>query len=90
MRAVLPQGEAPAPYGEAWLGPRWRRQLGRFRLTNPGRVEEDQHTAMHPAAGARLPVQGCQLPPGQLSEDEEGCGTHSDVQGRLAGSLLDV
>lgn len=35
---------------------------------------------MHPVVGPCLPVQRCQLSPNVVSQDEESCSTHEDVQ----------
>lgn len=37
-------------------------------------------TAVHTVPGARLPVQGCQLSPDQLPENEEGGHAHKGLQ----------
>lgn len=88
VRALPREGGPPAQDGEA--GPRHRRGLlaRRHEAGQPAGGAQAVHPALHPVAGARVPVPRRQLPPAVLPEDEARRHAHQDLptqdQGRLS------
>lgn len=87
VRALPREGGSSAQDGEA--RPRHRRGLvaRRHEAGQPAGGAQAVHPALHPVAGARLPVSRRQLPPAVLPEDEARRHAHQDLppqdQGRL-------
>lgn len=63
---------------------RYRRGLitWRYEAGEPSRSKEAFHPAVHPVAGARVPMSRCELPVTVLPEDEEGRHAYKDLQAK--------
>lgn len=87
VRALPRERGSPAQDGEAGTRPRRGLVTGRHEAGQPTGGAQTVHSALHPVAGARVPVPRRQLPSAFVPEDE-ACGTtHQDLQTQDQGRL---
>lgn len=90
VRAVLRQGGPPAQDGKARPRPRRGLVAGRHEAGQPARGAQAVYPALHPVAGARLPVPRRQLPPSLVPEDEARRHPYEGLQAQDEGRLSDL
>lgn len=87
VRALPREGGPPAQDGE--IRPGYRRGLVAWghEAGQPAGGAQAVHPALHPVAGARVPVPRRQLPPALVPEDEARRHAHQDLQAQDQGRL---
>lgn len=90
VRAVLRQRGPPAQDGKARPRPRRGLVAGRHEAGQPAGGAQAVHPALHPVAGARLPVPRRQLPPALVPEDEARRHPHEGLQAQDEGRLSNL